>query len=228
MSACAGVPVSWLVLERYRLGELDGAKRAEVDDHLAGCGACRAALAGIDADDRALPPLPRPLRPARSPSRGRTAAVLSGLALAAALFLFLGRRPKPEEPGIEPTTTRVKGTDVAFALVRDDDALIADGGGVYREGDRFKALVTCPPGMRASWDVVVYERGEASFPLAPAAEVACGNAVPLPGAFRVTGNERLTVCLLWRDDGDVDRAAVRGTEPSLLGRARCLTLDAAK
>lgn len=226
MSACAGVPISWLVLERYQLGELTGAARTDVEGHLASCEACRAVLARIGDDDRALPPLPRPLRRGRTLSGGRVAAVASGLALAAALLVFVGRRPKqPEEAAIE--TTRVKGTDVSFALVRDDDALIADGGGIYREGDRFKALVTCPPGMRASWDVVVYERGEASFPLQPSSSLACGNAVPLPGAFRVTGKERLTVCLVWRDAGDVDRAAVRAATPPLLDTSRCLTLDAA-
>lgn len=222
MNACRGVPLSWLVLERHHLGELAGEERAAVERHLAECEACRAALARIAADDRPLPALPTPLRPRR-----RFAAIASGLALAAALLLFLGRRPTTRDPGIEPVV-RAKGTDVAFALVRDDDALIADGGGIYRDGDRFKALVTCPPGMRASWDVVVYERGETSFPLPPAQDVACGNAVPLPGAFRVTGHERLDVCLVWRDDAAVDRASLRAIDPTSLGTARCLTLEAAR
>ncbi len=227
MSACTGVPLSHLVLERHHLGERAGAERARVEEHLASCEACRSTLARIEADDgRALPPLPVPLRPARRWG-ARAVPIVSGLALAAALLLFLGRRPKPFEPAVEPGA-RVKGSDVAFALVRDDDAVIADGGGVYRDGDRFKALVTCPPGMRATWDVVVYEHGETSFPLAPASEVACGNAIPLPGAFRVTGQERLTVCLVWHDDGPVDRAKIRAIEPAALGRARCLTLDAAR
>ena len=60
MSArCKGEPVSWLRLERYHLGELDGAERAQIEAHLAGCAACTEALASLAQDDAvALPPLP--------------------------------------------------------------------------------------------------------------------------------------------------------------------------
>ena len=120
----------------------------------------------------------------------------------------------------------MKGSSVAFTLVRDDDALVTEAGGTYRDGARFKALVTCPPGAKASFDVAVYEAdGTVSFPLAQAVDLACCNSVPLPGAFRVTGRERMTVCLVWASGEGLDRDDLRRTSPDLLPDAICKTLD---
>ena len=58
----------------------------------------------------------------------------------------------------------MKGDAIAFTLVRDDDERIAGDAGVYRDGDRFKALVTCPPGRSVAFDVVVYRRGRRVVP----------------------------------------------------------------
>ncbi|MGH7293845.1 MAG: zf-HC2 domain-containing protein, partial [Polyangiaceae bacterium] len=63
---CTAEPISWLRLERYHLGELRGAERQAIADHLAACEACAACLARIEQDDAValpvLPPLPAPRR----------------------------------------------------------------------------------------------------------------------------------------------------------------------
>lgn len=231
MSACTGTPISWLRLERYHAGELTAAEREEITAHLGACEACAACLADIARDERALPLLPiRPVEAApKRPwlaARGRAIGIVSGLALAAALLVFLGRRPGPTDEA-DPSSARTKGDDVAFTLVNEGEGVLPEAGGFYRDGDRLKALVTCPPGTRRAFDLVVYERGDASFPLAPGVGLECGNQVPLPGAFRVSGAERMTVCLVW-SDAAVDREAVRRTPPELLPRALCKTLAPAE
>jgi hypothetical protein len=95
---------------------------------------------------------------------------------------------------------------VAFTLVRDDGERISGPDGLYRDGDRFKAAITCPPGGGVGFDVVVREGDRESFPLAPVTHFACGNEVPVPGAFRLTGHADETVCLVWNESGAVDRS----------------------
>jgi hypothetical protein len=122
----------------------------------------------------------------------------------------------------------VKGDGVAFSLVRDDDSLIAEAGGIFRASDRFKALVTCPPGMRARFDVVVFDASGASFPVDAPAAFACGNDVPFGGAFRVTGAEPVRVCLVW-GNAPPDRGLLsRMTDESALDRAACKVLEPAR
>jgi hypothetical protein len=197
---CIDVPVSWLRLERYHLGEGDAAERERIAAHLGACEACAASYASLERDDAvALPPLPAVQRaPVRSlGGRVRIGAfVAGGLALAAAALLGVGRGWRTVPGGEGAGGGSVKGDAVAFSLVRDDSERIDEAGGVYRDGDRFKALVTCPPAMNATFDVVVYDQAGASFPLA-AARVECGNLVPLPGAFRLTGSGEEKVCLVW-------------------------------
>lgn len=225
--SCA-TPISWLRLERHHLGELAAEERAVVTEHLAGCADCAAAFARIVEDDaRELPPLPKAAT--SEPRRARVrrlvpvATAVSALALAAAIVIAIGRLPRTPE---EDDPTRMKGSSVSFTLVREDEMLVAEAKGTYRDGSRFKALVTCPPGMKASFDVAVYEaHGGVTFPLAQALDLSCGNSVPLPGAFRVTGRERMTVCLVWVSGEALDREVVRRTPPDLLPHALCKTLD---
>ena len=237
---CVGTPVSWLRLELHHAGELTAAESAEITAHLATCGACASCLARIEGEaGEALPELPElPARPgavaAAAPRNvialRRVAPVIAALAVAAALLFVLGRRPAPDTggPELDPLSSRTKGGSVGFVLVRDDEGVIAEAGGVYRDGDRWKALVTCPVAMRAAWDLVVFERGELAFPLEAQPDLACGNAVPLSGAFRTTGHEPMTVCLVWNDGALVDRGALRGLAPESLPHATCKRLDPAR
>ena len=236
MSArCIGEPVSWLRLERLRLGELPSAERAEIVAHLAACAACAACAERIEADEATeLPPLevrePRaPDESRATPSRVRRLFARAGvLAAAAAVVLAVGhawRTPDRSETGEGQTGHgRSKGDGMAFILVRDDGEPLVEAQGVFRDGDRFKALVTCPPGMTASFDLVVLDAGGVSFPLEPARSLACGNEVPLPGAFRLTGGEDETVCVVWREDGEVDRGTLSRSGEVTDRRAMCKEL----
>lgn len=203
---CIDVPVSWLRLERYHAGELAESERARVAAHLASCASCASCSAGIERDAaRPLPPLPvvRSVPPARPLATRAGVAVFAAAALAAGLAFWARRATE----GDEEVAVRTKGDAVAFALAREDEAPIVEAGGAYADGERFKVLVSCPPGLDASWDLVVFEHGEASFPLSPESALACGNAVPIPGAFRLVGREPMEVCLLWSDE-PIDRDAV--------------------
>jgi anti-sigma factor RsiW len=243
MMRCNATPVSWLRLERYCLGELDAHERGTIEEHLAACAACAACAEAIARDGRAGPKLSGALasgaeggryapRRARGAPRGRVAArVLSTLAIAAALFLIVRERRVPDDGGVRDDVSvpaaRIKGGSVALSLVRDDAVhLVANG--VYRDGDRVKALVTCPPGTVADWDLVVYERGEASFPLERVHGFACGNEVPMPGAFALNGGEPLTVCVAWAEEGSVDREALRRNGPPSDHAGACVTLRPAE
>jgi hypothetical protein len=236
---CTGEAVSWLRLDRFHLGELAGAERAEIAAHLAGCAACAACLARIQRDehDEALELAPLEVRPSRTgrpreaPSRVRRLfARASVLAAAAVVALAIGhawRAPDGSATGGvetgEPGHSRSKGDGLAFVLVRDDGERLADEQGIFRDGDRFKAVVTCPPSMSSSFDLVVFDASGASFPLEPARRFACGNEVPLPGAFRLTGAESETICVVWREDG-VDRASLSRSGEASDGRAMCKEL----
>jgi len=231
---CTGEPISWLRLERYHLGEIGADERAGIERHLAACAACAACLERIVQDESvALPALPamsvtkpegavvvRPRWPVQA------VAVVGTLAAAAAVVLAIrGAHPTGGEHPTLPDT-RVKGDAIAFSLVRDDGERIEGTSGAYRERDRFKAVVTCPPNAGGAFDVVVYDVGGASFPLAPVEGLVCGNEVPLPGAFRLTGPGDETVCLVWSRAGTVDRGmlASRASAPDATSGTDGLTL----
>ena len=236
MSArCVSEPISWLRLERHALGEAPDAD--VIARHLAECDACRASFARIEADAATdLPKLPAPREAERSPARARatvtrlstpwrraTLAAGSAVALAAAVVLVLGRGTVvPEDPD------RTKGTEIAFSLVRDDDTLFAEAGGTFRDGDRFKALVSCAPGTRARFDLVVYDDHGATFPLAAPVGLACGNDVALPGAFLLRGAAPMHVCLVWGDAPPDREELVRSGWDPARPHALCKVLQAAR
>jgi len=229
---CVSEPVSWLALERFHLGELSAVEREAIARHVAGCAVCGACLVRIEADDAlALPPLALTALASAASKRARRApawmAGLGALAAAAAVVLVLRRDgPRVAVPGSGPGgAARIKGGDVTFALVRDDGQRFEESGGIFRDGDRFKAIVTCPVSERGSFDLVVFDAGGASFPLEAARGLACGNDVPLPGAFRLTGRSRESVCLVWSDDGAVDRARLSRADVGFASHASCKELS---
>ncbi len=222
---CTSEPVSWLRLERHHRGELPVPEGLEIDGHLAACPACAACLATIRDDEAVpLPPLRLAAAARRPVSRaGRWAAAMGALAAVGAVVLAL--HTGPEDGGVVARSSRVyaKGGALSFSLVREDGQRIDGDAGGYRDGERFRALVTCAPGAATYFDVVVYDEGGAAFPLAPADAFACGNDVPLPGAFRLTGRGDEEVCLVWSESGAVDRAVV-GLGPGPLERRLCKRL----
>lgn len=210
MATCVGEPVSWLRLERHALGELEGEERAAVEAHLGACPACRACR------DRLEQPLPLPaLPPVRSPwarlvawTARRWTPLAVAAAAAGALVATLGA------PGDQ---VRAKGGDVTLELVREHDGVVDADPGAFLPGDRWKALVTCPPGRRHAIELAVFQDHEWSAPLAPAT-IACGNAVPLPGAFRLGAGGDARVCLFVDSPPHTDPDAIPST---------CLTVRAA-
>ncbi|MBM4319692.1 MAG: hypothetical protein FJ125_06975 [Deltaproteobacteria bacterium] len=90
-----------------------------------------------------------------------------------------------------------KGGELALALQRERAGAVVNDPARYLGGDRFRLLATCPPAEEElRWEVVVFQGGEAFFPLSGGQRLRCGNAVPLPGAFRLTGSGTATICLI--------------------------------
>lgn len=217
---CTSTPISWLRLEQHALGELAGDAARATEAHLAACVACSQRLASLRADDVSLRPLEATTAPRREAPvvelAARRSRWVGALVLAASLALVIGQARERvrrdgalRSPGGEVALEgRVKGDEVAMRLVRDDGVELPQADASYEVGARLKVLVTCPPALHATWDVVVYEGAEAQFPLSPASDLACANDVPLPGAFRLTGQSPVTVCLVWSSAGAPDRAEV--------------------
>jgi hypothetical protein len=208
---CRGTPISFLVLERYLLGDLDVPKRESVRQHLEGCPACATALGELEHDTRAfsLPEAPRESQLLRftrtmSPFAGAGAS----LALAAATLLYL----RPHEDGEEASLMRSKGAGVVLSLESEDGALEAGTPpAVSPRGSALRAFVTCPANLHVTFQLVVFDDSGASSPIAPAS-VACGNRVALPGAFRLTGDDTKDICVVWHDASALVRPFARREE----------------
>lgn len=226
---CIGEPISWLRLERLALDELADAGAARA--HLAQCPACAAAFARIAEDTRPLPALPAAsAAPASSGPRTLEAGAEAGgggrvpwwrrwqlltggglataAALAAVLLVVRARQVTVlSHPVLARNVMRVKGAGlVVVTLVRERDGAITFDPDDVLPGDRWKLQLTCDPGGGAWADIAVTQRGATSFPLPPQ-PVACGNAVVLPGAFRITGGAA-ELCVLV-SDAPPDRSWVR-------------------
>jgi hypothetical protein len=193
--------ISWLTLERYALGELDDVEREEVARRLAASSEDRACLDAILQDDTVLPPLPA-VRPVR---RKRSVAGWAGAAaLAAAVALAL-------LPGAEvPSRRSVKGGEAALVLLSERTGTEARK---FRDGDRFKLLVTCPPWLSSRLSVVMFQDGRRYQPLANVEALACGNQVPWPGAFALDGAGTVEVCVTW---GKSEARSARQLEPDVV------------
>lgn len=191
--------ISWLKLERYALGDLPASERDELERRLAMDELSRACLARIEADLRALPPLPNPTLRTEPRSRwwdavrawqfGALAACVSLLALWVAMPALPGGLQHGDS---NPAAT--KGDGVAISLVRERNGATATGPQYFAVGDRFSVRVTCAAGERLA-DVVVYQGADVSFPI-DAQTIACGNNVTLSGAFRLTTHEPVRVCVV--------------------------------
>ncbi len=241
MTAPDCTPVSWLRLERYALGELAAREHADITAHLATCARCRACADRIAADaQRELPPLePSAARavgasrpdgwrwrwrwPWHNKGRRQAFALAAAMAALAAIFVLRPDR-RPEVRG--PRVVAVKGGDVTVELVRERDGSIAWEPASFTAADRFKLLVTCVPPLEVHADLVVVQDDGPVFPGQPAL-VRCGNRVPVPPAFRITGPGAATVCVLIDPTGPPSRSLPPGSDaPASTARA-CVRLSRA-
>jgi|HubBroStandDraft_6_1064221.scaffolds.fasta_scaffold41507_4 hypothetical protein len=200
---CIGEPISWLRLERHAL-----AADPTVAEHVAACAACRHCLDEIRGDLVALPMLVVPERRLRW-----WRFAIPALAAAAIAIVVLRPRPEPQHHG--ELLAGVKGVgDVVVELVRERAGAIREDATTFSPGDRWKLVVTCASATGAWLDVAVTEAGarDADHPLAPT-HVACGNAVPVPGAFELTGTKPNNICVRVRAEREEigERACVTVT-----------------
>jgi hypothetical protein len=226
-AVCVDQPISWLRLERYRLGELPEPERLAVEAHLAHCPACQDCYAET-GPERELPPLPAlsEVAGARSPRATRVAhgrrwfewwLGWRGAALAAAagaLLLWVQGAPRTlDQARPRPAALSVKGGTLALQLVRQRGNAWSDRELGFRPGDRFKLLLTCPPGLGPAFAVVVYQDKRAYFPIALPETPAPGNLLPLPGAIALDGDTPATICVAWGGSDELaERRLARGSE----------------
>jgi hypothetical protein len=217
-------PLSWLLLERYALGEVSAEERTLVEARLAVSAEDRACLAAIRADDSELPSLPtlssadrpKPVVSARK-KRSPLFALSAVMAVAAALFMMF--RPHDLQQAVhERGDTRVKGgDDIALTLVSDSQP---GSPRTFSPGERFKLLVSCPPTLRVPLLPLVFQAGQRFEPLPRAETFACGNREPWPGAFTLDGKAPALVCIAFT------QAAMHARTAKELGSgAVCATLE---
>jgi hypothetical protein len=218
-------PVSWLRLERYHLGELSPDDALRVERALAVDPDARACLEQIRRPI-ALRPLPElPSRQARK-SRTRVAwgPFLSLAAVLTGIALLVWVRVTPREVAPPSRSIRVKGGDIVLSLVREREGTVETAPATFADGDRFKALLTCPPAFDGSFDVAVFQDGVSSFPFETPLTLSCGNGVPLPGAFTLTGASPATVCVVWSREPAARQTIEHGGLDAVRDSAACVTL----
>jgi len=195
VTACIGEPISWLRLEQFALGAADPA----ISSHLAGCPACRRCLDTIAGDAIELPRLVVPVAPRRGTRRRWWLAPALAAAAAAVVLGVVLRPPLRPQPGPDAALrVAIKGVgELALELVRERGGAIAYDARSFAPGDRWKLVVSCPPGAAPApiaIDVSVADGISVDHPVA-AAQLACGNRVVVPGAFAITGDRPNRVCV---------------------------------
>lgn len=214
---------SWLVLERYALGELPALTHNEIERQLGASLRARAMLSAILDDRSELPTLVRQTGPRALAVRRRSSwlvGVSSGLALSAALLL--GRLPEAR-PARGATTLSDPGTKGGLLALSLFSELTGSDPRSFVDGERFKLFFTCPPGLSEPGRVLVFQAGVRYEPLPALALPVCGNQQPWPGAFSLTGDQPVHVCVAWGE------AAARVSSPAqLAGWGVCSELTPAR
>jgi hypothetical protein len=197
-------PLSWLVLERYALGELSERARCDVERQLAVSAHDRACLALI-FDDRSQ------LSVLKVSARRHNVA----LAWLVAACVLLVRVPSAHDLVTPASRQHTKGGDVAMALLSDRSGHAAHG---FAAQERFKVLFTSPRAFARPLHVLVFQGAHVFEPLARAQHLESGNLVPFPGAFSLDGDQPADVCVTWSSAANARSAAELGDD------AVCTTL----
>jgi hypothetical protein len=116
--------------------------------------------------------------------------------------------------------------DVAVELVRERGDSIAWEPTSFGGSDRFKVLVTCASPLKLHADIVILQSDGPAFVGQPA-PITCGNRVPVPPAFRITGPGAARVCVLLDAGGPPSRLLQPdGVPPASVPHA-CVSLSPA-
>jgi hypothetical protein len=221
IARCSSVPISHLRLERRLQGDLAPLERFRVDQHLRRCEACRACFEELRREVVVLKPLPQPLlAPDARRSNHRWTSIGVALSAAAAFMLWM-RSATETSPELPPARVAVKGGELALELVREPRGERARDAGRFAPGDRFEGVVSCPPGARRHWQVVILQAGQAYFPFTPSELLTCGNGITLPGAFALDGSDPARVCIAL-SDAPLSRERLARSE--LPEQSACVTL----
>ena len=138
------------------------------------------------------------------------------------MFIVWARPGDP--PHLGGRRIAVKGGEVTIELVRERAGSVAWEPTSFTADDRFKLLLTCAPPLRVYADLVVLQSDGPAFPGA-ASLIGCGNRVPLPASFRITGPGDASVCVALDPDGPPSRARLARGELAVPGPHVCLHLD---
>jgi hypothetical protein len=225
--ACTSQPISWLRLERYQLGELAASEREEISTHLQSCPVCKECIGQIEREAGAiLKPLPE--LPERRPWLTWQFIVPAFAATAAAMVLALALPHGADSmAGLPAARVAIKGGELALSLVRERAGTTSADPTTFAPGDRFKALLTCPPPEEPFVELAVFQTGETSFPFAARRTTRCGNQAALDGAFTLTGSAA-TICVVVSAQ-PIDRQSLGSGIPApLRSSSACVRLEPAK
>jgi hypothetical protein len=137
-----------------------------------------------------------------------------GLVSGAAAFLPL--EPHDQQPA--------KGGELALELVRvGPDGQLRRPDRFLHE-DRFKVLLTCPPGSRGYADVLAFQDGQTTAPLDTQRVDDCGNRRTLQGAFQLTGSSATTICVVFSASSALGRSQLPNMPNTLADDWVCQTL----
>ncbi len=183
-------------------------QQKEVARHLKECPGCNHHFKSIAADTRTL----KPLSPVRTQSQNPTPRSVTpfsnlplrskwafGLAASCSLILVFFWTTLSTNPLPLPTdapSIGYKGDDFAMLLLRERNGQMRENPKKYLNGDRFRVFASCSKGQKLSWDAVLFQGNEVYFPYPHPVPLSCQNRAPLPGAFKLSGNKPVTVCLL--------------------------------
>ena len=130
----------------------------------------------------------------------------------------------PPDEGTQTGLSEVKGGETVLILVRKRGFAVNEGPSTFAPDDLFKALVTCDGSVPLAWDLVVSQADAGAFPLDASSPIRCGNRVPLPLTFEITGEGPATVCLLTGSDLPSRERLARDGKAALPDDADCTTI----
>ncbi len=218
MSNCISQRISWLALEQYRLDDLPSEQRQRIAQHLDQCPACAGDLQKIGDDVRPLKPLTLEDRKKAFPPLRFSIPAIAGTAIIAAVLLTVLFDRVPQQAGsakIPPHHIEFKGGELAMMVARERNGWVEENPSQFAEGDNFTVFLTHSSPEPIHWDVIIEQGGETYFPYTDRPPLAAGNLVPLPGAFRLTGVQPITICVVVGTE-PLSRAALKRVAKSAL------------